>query len=168
MGTEPNGTLCWYLSVQFEQSYTILYKPCYIGLCIGLSIGQCKHTITNAAKKQFKSKLNSFKYKLVYQAVVSSLSEYVGFIYKQNLNSVQFGRSKILTSSVTNDANSLHIMDFSFLLLFVSRSAYQRVKARFRQGRCTRLRTNVLTLLQRSFQELYEIVNVAPVIRDTN
>ena len=126
------------------------------------------NTITNAAKKQFKSKLNSFKYKLVYQAVVSSLSEYAGFIYKQNLNSVQFGRSKILTSSVTNDANSLHIMDFSFLLLFVSTSAYQRVKARFRQGRCTRLRTNVLTLLQRSFQELYEIVYVAPVIRDTN
>ena len=100
--------------------------------------------------------------------MVSSHSEYAGFIYKQNLNSAQVGRSKILASSVTGDVNSLHIMNFSFLLLFVSRSAYQIVKARFRQGRYTRLRTNVLTLLQRSFQELYEIVQVAPVIRDTN
>ena len=32
--------------VQCEQLYTILYNPIFIGVCIGLGVGQCEHTIT--------------------------------------------------------------------------------------------------------------------------
>ena len=41
------------VAVQCEQLHTILYNP-FIGLCIGLGIGQCEHTITPTGKRPLK------------------------------------------------------------------------------------------------------------------
>ena len=33
------------VSVQYEHLYIILYNPFFIGLCIGIDVGQCEHTM---------------------------------------------------------------------------------------------------------------------------
>ena len=43
IGAEPNGNLCWPVSLLYEPFHTILNKPLFIG--IGVDVGQCEHTI---------------------------------------------------------------------------------------------------------------------------